>query len=125
MNRTVDLVIAGAGSDALAAAVKAVRERLQVLIVCRESNPALERLRRQFKAKALSVMCDATVVCVDGVGAPEAVVVEKSGRLIGVNTSRLLRFTSPRAIRPRTPASRSAELRRRRRGRRTPSPAES
>ena len=91
MNRTVDLVIAGGTSDAVAAALEARRNGFRVLIVCRELAVPVGRVRG---AGRISVMDGAEVVCVDGVGAPEAVVVRelRSGRLIGVNTSQLLRF---------------------------------
>jgi hypothetical protein len=91
--RTVDMVIAGNDSGAVSMAVEAVRKGLRVLVVCRTSNRALERARAQHRT-TLQVMRGAEVVCVDGVGAPEAVLVRqsRSSRLIGVNTSQLLWF---------------------------------
>jgi hypothetical protein len=93
VTRTVDLVIAGNNSGAVAMAVEAVRKGLRVLVVCRTSNRALERVRGEHRT-TLQVMRGAEVVCVDGVGTPEAVLVResRSGRLIGVNTSQLLWF---------------------------------
>jgi thioredoxin reductase len=126
MNRTFDVVIAGGGHRAVAAARRAARNGSRVLMVCRQSSAAVERLIGHVKARTVEVMGDAEVVCVDGVGAPEAVVVResKTGRLIGVNTSELLWLTSPRAARPRLPAWRSVDSPRRRRALRTPGPAE-
>jgi hypothetical protein len=93
VTRTVDIVIAGNNSGAVRLAKAAMRKGLRVLVVCRESSTALERLRRAGTTGTLRVMCGARVVCVVGVGATEAVVVRaRSGKLIGVNASRY--FTS-------------------------------
>ena len=90
MTRTVDMVIAGYNGGAVAMAVAALRKGLRVLLVCRRSSPALERLRGRY-ARTFQVM-RGEVVCVDGVGAPEAVLIRTPGsrRLIGVNTSQVL-----------------------------------
>jgi thioredoxin reductase len=92
---TVDLVVTGDGSAAVAAAVDAVRRRQRVLVVLRSGGPrVVPRLRRLCQAakSQLTVMTYAEVVCVDGVGGVEAVVVRhaRTGRLCAVNTSAFL-----------------------------------
>ena len=96
MIRTVDLVVAGAGHSALVAAADALRHGLRVIVVLRAGGPQAERgLRRRLRAAAdaddsrVTVMLNAEVVCVDGVGGVEAVVIRhvRTGRLCGVNAS--------------------------------------
>ena len=84
------MVIAGHNGGAVAMAVAALSKGLRVLLVCRRSSPALEQLRGRY-ADTFQVM-RGEVVCVDGVGAPEAVLIRtrRSRGLIGVNTSQLL-----------------------------------
>ena len=80
--RTVDLVVTGDESAAVAAAVDAVRRGQRVLVVLRSGGPRLvPRLRRLCRAakSQLTVMTNAEVVCVDGVGGVEAVVFKKPG----------------------------------------------
>jgi thioredoxin reductase len=83
---TVDLVVTGDESAAVAAAVDAVRCGQRVLVVLRSGGPrVVPRFRRLCPAakSQLTVMTNAEVVCVDGVGGVEAVVVRytRTGRL--------------------------------------------
>ena len=143
MKATADIVISGAPPKVLAAAVDAAGRGLHVVVVCRSTPKDLApRLRVMMRAAGVSLRClvavftDAEVVFADGVGGIEAVVIRliRSGRLIGINASQVLWCeppapgcvsTSRRVIRPRTPAWRSEESRRRRPAHRTPSRAES
>ena len=93
---TVDVVIAGDGTVARAAAVDALKRGQRVLIVLRAGDARVaRRLRRSLlrtsgtDGRQLSVMTGAEVVCVDGVDGIEAVVIRdaRTGRLDGVNTS--------------------------------------
>jgi thioredoxin reductase len=92
---TVDLVVTGDENAAVAAAVDAVRRGQRLLVVLRSGGqrvvPRLRRLCRAAKNQ-LSVMTNAEVVCVDGVGGVEAVVVRdtRTGRLSAVNTAAFL-----------------------------------
>jgi thioredoxin reductase len=99
MMRTVDLVVAGDGSAARAAAVDALQRGRRVLVVLRSPNARLAtRLRRCLCKTAnadtgqVTVMKRAEVVCVDGVGGVEAVVIRyvRTGRLYAVNASTFL-----------------------------------
>ena len=101
MIRTVDLVIAGDGPAARAAAVSALRSGRRVLVVLGSSNARIARRLRRCLCKPprsdgsqLTVMTDAAVVCVDGVDAVEAVVVRhaRTGRLSAVNASAFVSF---------------------------------
>ena len=143
MKATADIVISGAPPAVLAAAIDAAGRGLHVMVVCRSTRKDLApRLRVMMRAAGVSlrrlvaVITDAEVVFADGVGEIEAVVVRliRSGRLIGINASQVLWCgpmaprcvaTSRRVVQPRTPAWRSEESPRRRRGRRNPSRAES
>jgi thioredoxin reductase len=98
---TVDLVIAGDGSAARAAAVSALQRGQRVLVVLRSGDARqAQRLRRWLRKTAgadsgqLRVMESAEVVCVDGVDAVEAVVVRHAptGRLSAVNASAFVSF---------------------------------
>jgi len=113
MIRTVDLVITGAGSAALAAATDALRRGQRVLAVLRSGDPRVERgFRQRLRTAAnaegsrVTVMTNAEVVCVDGVHGVEAVVIRyaRTGRLCSVNASAFLSCdgpaTSTRAGRP-------------------------
>jgi predicted dinucleotide-utilizing enzyme len=100
MTLTVDLVIAGDGSAARAAAVDALQRRHRVLVLLPSANArAARRLRRSLckvtgaGGGRLSVMSGAEVVCADGVDGLEAVVVRHAptGRLSAVNASALWR----------------------------------
>jgi shikimate 5-dehydrogenase len=94
VTRTVDLVITGAGGAALAAAAEALRRGQRVLVVLRAGQME-RRLWRRLRAAThadanrMTVMLNAEVVCVDGVGGVEAVVIRHvlTGRLCGVNAS--------------------------------------
>ena len=99
MIRTVDLVIAGAGSAAHGAAVDALQRGERVLVVLGSGDPRGGRsFRRRLlvAAKAggsrVTVLTNAEVVCVDGVDAVEAVVIRyaRTGRLCAVNASAVL-----------------------------------
>jgi len=101
MIRTVDLVIAGDGSAARAAAVEALQCGHRVLLVVRSADTRVaRRLRRHLLGTAttcggqLWVMTGGEVVCVDGVGAVEAVVLRhaRTGRLSAVNASAFVSF---------------------------------
>jgi hypothetical protein len=93
--KTVDLVVTGDESAAVAAAVDAVRRGQHVLVVLgsagRRTVPRLRRLCRAAKNQ-LTAMTNAEVVCVDGVHGVEAVVVRytRTGRLRAVNTAAFL-----------------------------------
>ena len=96
---TVDLVIAGDGDAARAAAVRALQGGQRVLVVLRHANARVaRRLRRSLLEAAdaeggqLRVMTGAKVVCVDGVNGVEAVVVRRgtTGYLSAVNASAFL-----------------------------------
>jgi len=98
---TVDLVIVGDAGAARAAAVSALRRGQRVLVVLRSANArAARRLRRNLLEAAraagamLRVMTSAEVVCADGVGGVEAVVVRHvpTGRLSAVNASAFVSF---------------------------------
>ena len=99
MSRTVDLVIAGSGSAALAATADALQRGQQVLVVLGVGDPVVERgFRRRLRTAArahgsrATLMTNAQVVCVDGVDGVEAVVVRdvRTGRLRAVNASAYL-----------------------------------
>jgi thioredoxin reductase len=89
---TVDLVVTGDESAAVAAAIDAVRRGQRVLVVLRSAGPrTVPRLRRLCRAakNQLTVMTNAEVVCVDGVHGVEAVVIRcvSTGCLRAVNAS--------------------------------------
>ena len=92
---TVDVVVTGDESAALAAAVDAVRRGQRVHVVLRSSGSrVMPRLRRVCRAdkvddRELTVSTNAEVVCVDGVDGVEAVVIRdaRTGRLSAVNAS--------------------------------------
>ena len=92
---TVDLVVTGDERAAAAAAVDAVRRGQRVLVVLRSGNlrvmPRVRRLCRGATGQLIG-MTNAEVVCVDGVGGVEAVVVRyrRTGRLCAVNTPAFL-----------------------------------
>jgi hypothetical protein len=96
--RTVDLVIAGGGKAALAAATDALQRGRRILVVLGGGAEERRRFRRDLsKARNgdgghVTLITDADVVCVDGVGGVEAVVIRyaRTGRLCAVNTSRFL-----------------------------------
>jgi hypothetical protein len=99
--RTVDLVIAGDGSAARAAAVSALQRGLGVLVVLRSADARVaRRLRRSLLETVgadggqLRVMTGAEAVCADGVDGVEAVVVRHAptGRLSAVNASAFASF---------------------------------
>jgi thioredoxin reductase len=105
MIRTVDLVIAGDGSAARAAAVDALQRGRRVLLVLRSTHARLAtRLRRDLcktagaNTRQVTVMRRAEVVCVDGVEGVEAVVIRyaRTGRLCAVNASRFLSCERPK-----------------------------
>jgi thioredoxin reductase len=94
--RTVNLVIAGGGSAAYAAAANALRHGRHVLVVLRSGDARLRRRFRQSLCNArnagngqVTLMTNAEVVCVDGVESVEAVIIRyaRTGRLFAVNAS--------------------------------------
>jgi len=96
---TVDLVVTGRDSAALAAAVDALQRGRRVLVVLRSGGArAGRRFRRCLRRAAnaddsqFAVMTNAEVVCVDGVDGVEAVVIRhaRTGRLSAVNASAFL-----------------------------------
>ena len=96
MTRTVDLVVVGDGDAARAAAVDALQRGQRVLVVLRTNDTRIgRRLRRYLRKTAgadmsqLRVMTGGEVVCVDGVGAVEAVILRhtRTDRLSAVNAS--------------------------------------
>jgi thioredoxin reductase len=96
VSRTVDLVIAGGGDGAIAAAAEALRRGRRILVVLRADDArAGQRVRRRLQKAVhvrngqLSVLTHAEVVCVDGVDGVEVVVIRqaRTGRLSAVNTS--------------------------------------
>jgi hypothetical protein len=101
--RTVDLVIAGAGTAVLAAATDSLQRGGRVLIVLggdaeewRCVRRALRKVRNRDDGQ-VTVITNAEVVCVDGVDGVEAVVVRyaRTGRLCAVNTSAFLSCDGP------------------------------
>lgn len=101
MIATVDLVIAGDTSAARAAAASALQRAQRVLVVLRSADPRVaRRLRRSLLGTAsaeggqLRVITGAEVVCADGVGGVEAVVLRHvpTGRLSAVNASAFVSF---------------------------------
>ena len=102
---TAELVIAGGGSAARAAAVSALRRGQRVLVVLRGANARAARgLRRSLRRTAgadggqLTVVTRADVVCADGIDGVEAVVVRhgRTGRLSAVNASAFVSFHDSR-----------------------------
>jgi len=98
---SVDLVAAGGGSGSRAVIVEALRSGRRVLIVLKHADARLAgRLRRSLVAIAgagggqLRIVTNAEVVCADGVGGVEAVIVRHTptGRLSAVNASAFLVF---------------------------------
>jgi thioredoxin reductase len=101
MIRTVDLVIAGDGTAARAAAVSALQRGERVLVVLRSADARTARRLRRSLLKAtgadrgrLGVLTSAEVVCADGVDGVEAVVVRHAptARLSAVNASAFVWF---------------------------------
>jgi len=96
---TVDLVIAGDGGAARAAAVSALQRGQRVLVVLRSADARAARRLRRTLVKTMGTGCgqlgiitSAEVVCVDGVDGVEAVVVRHAptGHLSAVNASAFL-----------------------------------
>jgi thioredoxin reductase len=99
VNGTVDLVIAGDGNAARAAAVSALRRGQRILVVLGSGDVRVARRFRRIllrladaDGRQLRVITRAEVVCVDGVTGVEAVVVRHgpTGRLSAVNASAFL-----------------------------------
>ncbi|MGE0042803.1 MAG: FAD-dependent oxidoreductase [Vicinamibacterales bacterium] len=96
MSRTVDLVIVGVTPAGLEAAIAAARAGRRVLLVDRSMSAAARRRAPQALAaegpdvrRRVRVWTGFEVVCVDGVGGTEAVVLRhvRTGRLVAVNAS--------------------------------------
>ncbi|HZT69328.1 MAG TPA: hypothetical protein VFC10_06230 [Terriglobia bacterium] len=108
--RTVDLVVTGDDRGALGAAIEAVQRGQRVMVVLRSRDArAVQDYRRRLRPPAncdggrLTVVSNAEVVCVDGVGGVEAVVIRHSrtGHLYAVNASAFLsceRLTCPAPV---------------------------
>jgi thioredoxin reductase len=99
MNGAVDLVIAGDGDAARAAAVSALRRGQRVLVVLGSADSRVARCLRRILLRLadadgaqLRVITNAAVVCVDGVDGVEAAVIRHvpTGRLSAVNASAFL-----------------------------------
>jgi thioredoxin reductase len=106
---TVDLVVAGDGRAARAAAIGALQRGQRVLVVLRAADARVaRRFRRSLVERAgadggqLCVMTSAEVVCADGVDGVEAVVVRHAptGRLLAVNASAFVSFDASSQSRP-------------------------
>jgi len=91
---TVDLVIAGGGDAARAAAVGALQRGQRVLLVLGSADVRVARRLRRILLRTpgadgcqLRVITSGLVVCVDGVAGVEAVVIRHAptGRLSAVN----------------------------------------
>lgn len=101
--RTVDLVIVGEPRAVRVAAADALRRGQRVLVILPSADTRVaRRLRRGLgQAKSgntsqLRIITRAEVVCADGVGAVEAVVLRqvRTGRLWAVNATEFLSFPS-------------------------------
>jgi hypothetical protein len=96
VTQTVDVVIVSENSPATLAAVDAARHGLRVLVVIGAGRRACSRLsqvlRKSGVRERVTIMTGAEVVCVDGAGAVEAVVIRRrsTGRLVAFNTSRII-----------------------------------
>lgn len=100
MIRTVDLVVSGDGRASLAAAADALRCGRRVLVVLPFGDARVARRARRYLRRVahavdgqMTIMANARVVCVDGIGGVEAVVVRyaRTGRLCAVNATSLSR----------------------------------
>ena len=107
MIRTVDLVIAGDGRAARAAAADALKSGRRVLVVLRSTDTReARRLRRTVLQAAgsdgdqLRIMMNTEIVCADGVDGVEAVVLRHAttGRLSAVNASAFVSFDASSAM---------------------------
>jgi hypothetical protein len=101
VTRAVDLVVAGGEAGAIAAAVTSARRGERVLVVIGPGDRAgadgvRDALRRAGPAvrRRVTVMTGAEIVCVDGVGGVEAVVVRHAG------TGRLVAFNARAVVAP-------------------------
>ncbi len=103
MTRAVDLVVVGSGAAGLDAAVAAARRGERVLIVLRPADQGdVSHVRRTMRSAAghvrrrVMVMTGTELVCVDGVGGVEAVVVRRagSGRLVAFNARAVVMATA-------------------------------
>lgn len=99
MIRTVDLVIAGGGHRAFAAAAAALQDSRRILVLLRASDPRVgQRFRRRLHNAVrvsrgkVTVATSAEAVCVDGVTGVEVVVIRhvRTGHLSAVNASAFL-----------------------------------
>ena len=97
MPRTVDLVVVGNSASGMSAGIAAAQRGARVLIVLEHRDRSwIERLRRSIRASGvtqrITVMTGSELVCVDGIGGIEAIVVRRinSGRLTGINAQALL-----------------------------------
>ena len=97
----MDLVIVAGDSRAISVAIDAARRGIRVLVVIGSPRaPLMRHLRRALRAAgtrvrhSVTVFTNSEVVCVDGLHRVEAVIVRRigTGRLIGVNASRIQVF---------------------------------
>ena len=99
MTRTVDVVIVGGDTAAVAATVDAASRGLRVLVVIRSRRSGFSRHLRQAMGTArmlsspqISILTGSEIACVDGIKTIEAVIVRqlRTGRLIGFNASAVI-----------------------------------
>jgi len=99
MTRSVDIVIVGAGPEAVAAAIQSAQRGQRVLMVVRSRAAGVDRrLRHSIRAagriiaQRISILTGAEVECVAGVRAIEAVLVRRldTNQCVDVNASALL-----------------------------------
>ena len=98
MTMTVDVVVVGTTRSALAAAVEAAQSGKRVLVITRTRGSAVRRLvlraTVRVVSKRITVLTEAEVECVAGIGSVEAVLARhmRTGRRIDINTAALLTF---------------------------------
>ena len=99
MSRSVDIVIVGATAEAIDSAAAAASRGQRVLMVVRSRGTGLRRRLRQSlgdgraaAASRVSIVTQAQVECVAGVGGVEAVLIRcgANNRRVDVNASALL-----------------------------------
>lgn len=95
MSRTVDVVVTGETKEIVDAVIVAVRRGQRVLVVLSTDTQTAQRLRRDVrkaanaKARQLTVMANAEIVCVEAIDDVEAVLIRyaRTRRLTAVNAS--------------------------------------
>jgi hypothetical protein len=101
LNRSVDVVVVGAGRRAIDAAAAGVRRGLRVLVVIRSRHGCVARHVRRAVQRVtgssqgvVTILTGVEVVCVAGINSVEAVLIRRiaSGRLLSVNAASFLTF---------------------------------